>query len=235
MTTVCPTCGDEYDKLGNHFQWRPNHRPELSDRQRAIIEFLTLRGATVREKSQKFLLGVYSTSEGWIADVADALGWVANDPRVHQSATEVSSRLNSRYDNYEVESSACSDVWAFTTVSHPSLDYNAATDVEQLRPLTLRLLVSAVGTWVGLLFGSLHLDVRGWDVSGDHLRGLLHDTDVPTAEYDGDGYAEDTPTCRYHYDDDVVVVPHYDALELLESVGLSLSDVAEPIKFQNCD
>jgi hypothetical protein len=154
---------------------------------------------------------------------------------MHQPATDVADRLSSRYDGYDVEASACNDVWAITTVSHPSLDYDAATDVEQLRPLTLRLLVSAVGTWIGLLFGSLHIDVRGWDVSGDHLRDLLHNAGVPTSEYDGEGYAEDTPTCRYHYDNDVIVIPHYDALELLESVELSLSDVAEPIKFQNCD
>ncbi|MDL0120379.1 hypothetical protein PNQ29_11680 [Halobacterium salinarum] len=125
--------------------------------------------------------------------------------------------------------SDCSDLWAFTTVPHPSLDYDGVTDVKRLRPFTLRLLVSAVGTWIGLLFGSLHLDVRGWDVSGEQLRGLLRNEDILTVEYDGDGYAEDSSTCRYHYDDDVVVVPHYDALELLESVGLSLSDVAEPI------
>jgi len=229
----CPTCGDRFDRLGQHFALGDCDPPELSDRQRGIIDFLILRGANVRSETQNPRLEVYATSEGWIADVADALGWVANSPRVHQPATDVADRLSSRYDRYDVEASACSDVWAFTTVPHPSFDYDAATGVEQLRPLTLRLLVSAVGTWVGLLFGSLHIDVRGWDVSGEQLRKLLERKEISTAEYDGDGYAEDSPTCRYHYDDDVVVVPHYDALELLESVGLSLSDVAEPISFQN--
>ena len=229
----CPTCGDRFDRLGQHFALGDCDPPELSDRQRGIIDFLILRGANVRSETQNPRLEVYATSEGWIADVAGALGWVANSPRVHQPATDVADRLSSRYDRYDVEASACSDVWAFTTVPHPSFDYDAATGVEQLRPLTLRLLVSAVGTWVGLLFGSLHIDVRGWDVSGEQLRKLLERKEISTAEYDGDGYAEDSPTCRYHYDDDVVVVPHYDALELLESVGLSLSDVAEPISFQN--
>ncbi|PAU83526.1 hypothetical protein CK500_08390 [Halorubrum salipaludis] len=175
---------------------------------------------------------MYSTSEAWITDVSDTLGWVAGDPWVQQSASDVADRSSRRY-NVDVAVDDCSDLWAFTTVPHPSLDYGGPTDVEELRPLTLRLLVSTVGEWVGLLFGSLHLDVRGWDVSGDHLRGLLSKRGVPTAEHNGDGYAEDSPTCRYHYDDDVVVVPHYDALELLDSVGLSLSDVAEPITFQN--
>jgi len=231
MSVKCPTCGEKYEKLGNHFAWNPQHRPELSERQRAIIEFLILRGVTIRGEGQNFRLEGYGTSEAWIHEVTDALGWVANDPYLHQSASDVADSVERRYRN-NVSVSDCSDVWGFTSVSHPSLDYEGPTDVEQLRPLTLRLLIGAVGTWVGMLFGSLHVDVRGWDVSGDHMSDLLNNVGVETVEYDGDGYATDTHTKRYHYDDDVVVAPHYDAIELLDSVGLSISDVAEPIKLQ---
>ncbi|ELY80202.1 hypothetical protein [Natrinema pallidum] len=228
----CPTCGDRFEELGTHFRYHGDHRPELSDRQRGIIDYLILRGATVRRETANSRLEVYSTSEAWIRDVSDTLGWVAGDPWVQQSASDVADRSSRRY-NTDVAVSDCSDLWAFTTVPHPSLDYEGPTGVDHLEHPTLRLLVATVGAWVGLLFGSLHLDVRAWDVSGDHLRGLLSKRGVTTAEYDGEGYAEDSPTCRYHHDDDVVVVPHYDALELLDSVGLSLSEVAEPITFQN--
>jgi len=228
----CPICSDRFERLGQHFAIGDCDPPELSDRQRGIIDYLIIRGATVRRGTANSRLEVYSTSEGWIRDVSGTLGWVANDPRLQQSAMDVAER-SSRLYNADVAVDDCSDLWAFTTVPHPALDYEGPTDVDHLERLTLRLLVSERATWVGALFGSLHLDVRGFDVSGDHLRRLLHDAGVATAAYDGEGYAEDGPTCRYHHDDDVVVVPHYDALELLDSVGLSLSDVAEPIQFQN--
>jgi hypothetical protein len=122
-------------------------------------------------------------------------------------------------------------MWAFTTVPHPSLDYSGPTDVTKLRPRTLGLILSERATFVGTLFGSLHVDVRGFDVSGEHLQTLLSREGVTTAEYDGEGYARDTHTVRYHWHDDVVVIPHYDALEVLESVGMSISDVAEPMQF----
>ena len=228
MSVNCPTCGETYDKLGNHFAWNPQHRSALSERQRAIIEFLVLRGVTIRGESQKSRLEGYGTSEAWIREVTDALGWVANDPYLHQSATDVADSVERRYQD-NVSASDCSDVWGFTSVPHPALDYEGPTDVKRLRPLTLRLLVGAVGNFVGTIFGSLHVDVRGWDVGGDHMRDLLDSVGVSTVEYDGDGYATDTHTERYHYDDDVVVVPHYDALDLLDSVGVAISDISEPI------
>lgn len=148
MTRTCPTCGDHYKELGTHFRHRVAHRPDLSDRQRAIVEYLVLRGVTVRRDGAEPRLELFSTDAPWLREVAGALGWLANDPRRHDARDEDA------------------DVWSFTTVPHPELDYGGPTDVERLRPLTARLLVGERGELVGALFGSLHVDVRGWDVEG---------------------------------------------------------------------
>lgn len=213
MKTVnrCPQCGDRFERLGQHYAVGRCDRPELSDRQRAVVEYLILLGANVRDDGAESRLEVFSTKRWRLASVADALGWLANSPRRHVEATDPAS----------------SDMWALTSVPHPSVAYDGPTDVSQLRPLTARLVLTERATWVGTLFGSLHVDLRGFDVDGDHLRSLLASEGVATVRYDGDGYAEDTHTARYHWHPDVVVVPHYDALELLEWAGLSLSDVAD--------
>ena len=210
----CPTCDKEFSSLGTHFQWNPDHRPKLTDRQRAIVEYLILLGANVREDGAEPRLEVFSTKRWRLASVADALGWLANSPRRHVEATDPAS----------------SDMWALTSVPHGSLGYEGPTDVEELRPLTARLILVERATWVGTLFGSLQIDLRGFDVDGDHLRRLLTSEDVATVEHEGDGYAKDTRTARYHWHPDVVVVPHYDALELLEWAGMSLGDVSEPLE-----
>lgn len=210
----CQAEGDDYAKLGNHYQWNPDHRPALTERQLAITDYLVLRGATVRQRGSCPWIEVFGTAKSRLEALADSLGWLANDVRPWATDREGERK----------------DLYGFTTVPHPALGYDDPTDVERLRPRTLALLVAQRGTFVGTIFGSLHLDVRGFDVSGDHLRTLLHREGFTTVEYDGEGYAEDTPRCRYHYHPDVVVVPHYDALEVLETVGLSVADVAEPIE-----
>ena len=209
----CPTCGDRFDSLGAHFRYHADHRPALSERQLAIADYLVLRGASVRREGSYPYLEVYGTAESQLGEIADALAWAANDVRAHDT-----DRAGERRD-----------LWAFKTLPHPSFDYDGATDVTELRPLTLRLIVAQCGRFVGDLFGSLWIDLRGFDVSGDRLRTLLRRGGVATVEYEGDGYATDSHTARYHYHTDVVVVPHYDAVALLDSVGLELSDVADPL------
>lgn len=225
--TKCPECSREFERLGTHFAHSPSHRPDLSDEQRVAVEYLILRGCHLRERSTGHVLEVYSTSESRIRDLAGELGWLANDPRLHQSATEVADHLTERFP-YEFDPAECNDVWAVSTVPHPKLgEYDDPTDVTRLRPATARRLVRERGEWRGLPLGSLHLDVRGWAVSGEHLRRLIERMGVATADHDGEGYAKPDSTMRrrYHHSVDVLTLPHYEALDFLEAVGLSLGDV----------
>ncbi|PSP59467.1 hypothetical protein BRC72_01005 [Halobacteriales archaeon QH_7_66_36] len=211
-----------------HFHHRPSHRPELSDRQRAVVEFLVLSGVTVRDDRAYPCLEVYSTAESAIRRVADELGWLANEPRRAKSADDVAARLNDRFEGYEFDPAECDDVWAVSTVPHPALgEYDDPTDVTRLHPFTGRLLAREAGVWRGLPLGSLHLDVRGFDVSGDHLRRLLRRMGVTTAEHEGEGYAKPDSTMRrrYHPSDDVLTLPHGEGVEFLKAVGLSIGDM----------
>lgn len=231
--SACPQCGDRFERIGKHFAHGSCDYPELSDRQRSLVMYLILRGATTRTKASYSRLEVTSTSEQWIRDVGDRLGWVGNEPRLYESAEDTYDRCHDAHPSLDFERENFADLWAVSTIAHPAFEELAdPSDVDSLTPETLRWVIESVGTWVGLLFGSLHVDLRGWDVSGDQFRPLLHDMGVPTAEYEGDGYAEDTFTERYHWHDDVVVVPHYEGLDLLKAGGLSVSDVAEPIKLR---
>lgn len=156
MTQTCPQCGREFDRLGHHFGWNPDHRPALTDEQRAVVEFLILRGVYVRDDAAHPRLVVLSGAESWIRDVADELGWLANDPYRQERAKDVAARHDC------LEPDDVSGVWAVSTVPHPELgEYEEPTDVTRLRPLTGRKLALEAGEWVGLPLGSLHLDVRG--------------------------------------------------------------------------
>lgn len=233
MSTNCPNCGNEYERIGQHFARGRCDHPELSDRQRGVLTYLIFRGVEVRRDGANPRLGVFSTDETFIREMADALGWVANEPRVHESAGDAYERMAERRPSVNFERENFSDVWAVSTISHPAFeDLSEPADVDRLAPATLRWVLETVGTWVGLLFGSLHIDLRGWDVTGEQFRRVLANHGVPTAEYDGEGYAEDDFTRRYHWSDDVVATPHYSGLDVLEYVGLSVNDVAEPIKLR---
>jgi len=131
---------------------------------------------------------------------------------------------NFNKDNFET-------IHAFTTIPHPTFDeLNDPTDIDRPEPLTLRWVVQRRGTFVGTVFGSLHVDLRGWDVSGEQFRAMLDRHGIESVEYEGEGDSIDTFTERYHRSDDVVVVPHYDAVDLLDGLDLELSAIAETIE-----
>ena len=190
----CPTCGGEYQRLGQHFAFNQEHRPSLSEYQREVVELLVLWGVHIREDSAESRLEVYSTNESTIRVVADALGWLANEPRIHERGEKIARRAaerNGAGEKFPVQN--YNDVWAVSTVPHPELaNYSQGPEsVSELTRNTLRWLIQSTSTWQGMgPFGSLHVDVRGWAVGGDFLRELLHEAGVETI--DG-SMTDDTP------------------------------------------
>lgn len=221
MTGNCPECGDEFTHLGNHFVYSPDHRHSLSKSQLGTVEYLILRGANVRDKTKHPYLEVTSTDSELLKDVSNGLGWLSGDPRLRETSSEVAADFRDRFPDVDITDSNCSGVWSLRTVPHPELDYAGPTDVAELRTETRRWLLKRHSTFVGDIFGSLFIDTRSMAVPSAHLTDLLEATGYMTANRrDSRQFTRRIPS-----DSDVIPVPHYDALALLEESGLTLSDV----------
>lgn len=223
----CPTCGEEYQRLGQHFAYNSDHRPPLSDIQQDVVEFLILHGVQVRDDGSASRLEVYSTDESFIRSVADVLGWLSNEPRVHETGERMTEQLNQQYasEYLHFNPENYNDMWAVSTVPHPELsEYTEGSEaVVELSWNTLRWVILSAATWEGLgPFGSLHVDVRGMDVEGDDLRELLHDAGVATIE---GSKVDNTFTERYHWHDDVIPIEHFEAMGLLDALDIELGNV----------
>lgn len=248
--TQCPTCGEKYERLGQHFAFNEEHRPALTEHQRSIIEYLVLRGAQVRTNASRPSLAVFGTDKKRLTDIADGLGYLANDVRIHEDSAAAAQRLQEQHGSSRVqfEADSIEDVWTFTTVPHEAFgDYVAesasspsgdgekeggASEVERLHPRTLSLLALDVGDVEQYsIFPTLHFDTRNCAVPPDHLRTLLHREGIQTLPADATAH-DDTAGRLNHYHDDVVSVPHPASMELLDSLSLGLDDVADgPMQF----
>ncbi|WP_151098899.1 MULTISPECIES: hypothetical protein [unclassified Haloarcula] len=226
----CPECGNKYKRLATHFSHSPTHRPELSELQLGVIEYLILRGVTISDRAAYPSIDVTTTDKELLQAYSDLLGWVSNPVRLYQCSETISERLNDRLGG-DVTAEDCNDVYALSTIPHPEFENytEGSTSVESLSNDCLKATVITAGTFVGKLFGSLHIDLRGWDVDSDRFDDMLAERGYDTVSYDGDGYASDGHTHRYHYSDEVLCIPHYDAMNLLDEIDLPLKTVAEPI------
>ncbi|KZX47518.1 hypothetical protein [Haloarcula sp. K1] len=189
----------------------------MSELQLGVIEYLILRGTTIRDGGNYPSIDVFSTDRELLRAYDDLLGWLSNGIRLYRDSDTTTKRLN--------------DVYAISTVPHPEFENytEGSTSVESLSNDCLKATIITAGTFVGNLFGSLQIDLRGWDADSDRFADMLAEIGYDTVSYDGDGYASDNHTHRYHYSDDVLVLEHYDAMNLLDEIDLSLETVAEPI------
>lgn len=180
-TNVCPECGGEYASLSQHFGHQPEHRPELSPEQMDMIRFLLLDGCAIRADSTHPTLRVYSSDRGFLEAAREILGWAANDVHVHRTAEETARQVSENF-GADVSAEDCTPTYGLATRPLPELaGFEGPSDVERLSPRLLKWVIARSGHYVGIpIFENLHLDVRGMDVSEDHLRRLLHAHEIQT-------------------------------------------------------
>jgi hypothetical protein len=226
-TTICPRCGEEYQRLAAHFSLGSCDAPEFTAEQKEMSDFLLLKGVTVETTTAKPKVRMSSTYRGDLENVATALGWAANSIRVHESPEDRAARYRREY-GHDYTADELKQVWAMSSVPHEYFEGRTTpADVTDLRAGTAQHLVRTAGDWIGGPIGTLRFDVRGFDVSGDHLRRLLRDSGV--GRFCKDSKADSTLSERGHWDGDVVCVPHWQAVAFLQRIGMDVGDVLDQL------
>jgi len=101
MTAECPTCGDSYKQLGNHWQFAENHRPSFSEYQKELVTGLVMGDGCVANRDGNPYLTISTASERF-------LEWLDSEFGVHSTgvvksydADDLADR-NEEDDNIEV-------------------------------------------------------------------------------------------------------------------------------------
>lgn len=236
----CPTCGESYERLGQHFAFSKDHRPDLTNHQRSIVEYLILCGAQVRENTSRPSLVVYGTDEDRLTDVSQSLGYLSNGLRIHEDSADAAARLQKTHgsERIQFEEDNIEDIWILPTVPHPAFEnYNGgdaennARQVTQMSVRTLSLLALDIGDVEQYsIFPTVHFDTRNCAVPSEHFQELLHAEGIQTLPRDGSTLDSDVGNI-YHSNEDVVSVPYPSSMELLDILDLDLQDISKgPIK-----
>lgn len=225
-TTICPECGQEYERLGGHFALGSCDAPEFNAEQKEMADFLLLSGVTVETTTAKPRIRMTSTYRGDLEMAARGLGWAANSIRVHESPEDRAARYEREGINYDGHD--LNPVWAMSSIGHEYFESRQEPgDIEELRAGTAQHLVRTAGRWIGGPLGTLQFDVRGFDVSGDVLDRLLRGAGV--GRFCDDSKADSTATERGHWHGDVVAVPHFEAVAFLQRIGMNVGDVLDQL------
>jgi len=200
MTDTCPTCGDEYERLGNHWQYNADHRHKLTDRQHEIVRGLVLGDGFIDHMSQNAALRVHSTNRAFLGWVSDQFPVLTNGVHTSKTAEElVEQNTRSNYVATPTEDAEYSDLYGLTTNTHPEIaDYdNDPTCISSLSAQSLRVYYVCDGTFANT--GSTRrcqFSVSD-DTSCRHVASLVSDCGFDVTVSSGNFYVKQTQTDEF--------------------------------------
>jgi len=118
----CPKCGEEYERLGTHWNYFPSHRPELTQKQLEITIGSLMGDGCIINSSKNCLLRISMISPNYLEYLDDIFGCLATGVSLEKTAAENAKENrdsgfspNAKKENY-------SDVYCWYTRKHPKFN-----------------------------------------------------------------------------------------------------------------
>lgn len=115
----CPTCGEEYQRLGRH--WYGCGFPEISDRQYELVKGLLMGDGNIDYHGKNPSFRMSNSNEEFIHYVSDGLQWLAYKPFLRHTAEELAERNKEAGMTVVDGGKHYKDQYFIEGVSHPEL------------------------------------------------------------------------------------------------------------------
>jgi hypothetical protein len=89
MGTDCPACGEEYERLGQHWWGSPEHRPELTKHQHDVITGVLMGDGNIKLSDKNSSIRCWMTSLNYLEYLDDIFGCLSTGVRLAKTAEEV--------------------------------------------------------------------------------------------------------------------------------------------------
>lgn len=115
----CPRCGGSYKKIANHWYWKPEHRPKITDEQMDILTGMLMGDANLAETKNTYVV-IRMTNKPFLEYLNDKLGHISYPVRLYRSAEEQFKLTKDLPGTRTLEGT--SDLYGFQTAAHPDLN-----------------------------------------------------------------------------------------------------------------
>lgn len=121
----CPECGNLYPKLGSHWRWNSDHRPNIDDRQHEILTGLLMGDGTVQREGNPNMKCRMTTPE-FLEWIDEEMGILGCGVKFEMSAEESARNSRERKLNFDAHEDDYSDVYIWSSRNHP--DFSQYSD-----------------------------------------------------------------------------------------------------------
>lgn len=142
---ACPACDKQFISIGNHWNYNPNHRPEISQKQKEIITGVLMGdGCINREERKKPRLQVYMTNKKYLNYLSKEFGIFSTGVYDHVSNEDRKNLAPGSVNNENY-----SDVYRFETRGHLAFEEFADwySSGEKVFPEDIKLTPTVLKHW----------------------------------------------------------------------------------------
>jgi len=118
----CPECGGEYQKLGQHWNFSPSHRPELTQKQIEITTGLLMGDGCILNDSKNCYMKVTMTSPNYLKHLNKIFGCLGTEIWLEKTAAENVKIHKKSGFNPNAKEENYSDVYTWPTKCHPKFN-----------------------------------------------------------------------------------------------------------------
>jgi len=152
----CQRCGGEFESVGRHWGYNPEHRPSFTDRQKEIITGVLMGDGSVLRDGNNPYLRVEMVSENYLQYLDGEFGVLGTGVSPARTAEESAKHCRSTGFNDNADGDNYSDLYRWQSRRHPELGqysdwYSSGEKVWpediEITPTVLKHFYCGDGTW----------------------------------------------------------------------------------------
>jgi hypothetical protein len=118
----CPECGEDYQRLGSHWQHSPSHRPKLTQRQLETVCGLLMSDGCIDHSGKNSRLVCKMISSNYLEHLDDVFGCLGLGVSLEKTAAESAKQNRDSGFSPDAKEENYSDVYQWTTRTHPKFN-----------------------------------------------------------------------------------------------------------------
>jgi hypothetical protein len=121
MGIICDYCGDEFDRIGTHWRYNPDHRPNLTQEQLKICKGLLMGDGHLNRSDNTPRLRCTNSKLKYLKHLHNKFNKISTEPVLHKTAEELAERNRKNGPFSTTNEENYSNCYWWETVAHPDL------------------------------------------------------------------------------------------------------------------
>jgi len=114
---ICNSCGKRFEHIGNHWRYKPEHRPNISENQIEILTGILMGDGSLYRDSKNVSFRVGNTNVEYLEYLDGKFQDISNGVTLSQTSESVASSGFGSNNSEEYK-----DIYLWRTTSHPQLN-----------------------------------------------------------------------------------------------------------------